>query len=34
MVSGEFSVKDVYVEDWKHPDGDLHGVEKSSRAFS
>lgn len=27
MVSGEFSVKDVYVEDWKHPDGDLHGTE-------
>lgn len=30
MVSGEFSVKDVYVEDWKNPDGDLHGVKGES----
>lgn len=30
MVSGEFSVKDVYVEDWKHPAEDRHGVDGES----
>ena len=27
LVSGEFSVKDVYVEDWKYPAGAFHGTE-------